>query len=539
MSVLMVPRDTLPYPSLGAQVVAWIEENLVYGPGDLRGQPVVLDDEKRALVYRMYEVFPQGHPQAGRRRFKRVALSLRKGSAKTEFAAMIAAAELHPDAPVRCDGFDAKGQPVGVGITDPYIPMVAFTEEQSDELAYSALKVILEYSRVADDFDIGIERIMRVGGDGKAVSLSSSPDARDGARTTFQVCDETHRWNTPRLKSAHRTMLANIPKRFLSDAWSLEVTTAPSPGEGSVAEDTMDYARQVAEGLIADSRLFFFHRQASDTHDLTTPEGIRAAVIEASGPVAAWSDIDGICEQWRDPTSDKSYLERVWLNRPVQGSERAFDAELWKSLAVTDFRPEPQATITLGFDGARWHDSVGLIGTDLATGNQWKLGVWARPFGVEEWEAPADEISSVVDAAFSQYNVWRMYCDPPYWETTVAEWAGKYGDKKVIAWWTNRFKQMAYAIRGFNNAIKAGELHHDGDPDYTQHVGNAVRKYLNLYDEDGGRLWVIYKERPDSPLKIDLTMAGILSWQARCDALASGVSADGRSVYEKRGMLVL
>ena len=145
----------------------------------------------------------------------------------------------------------------------------------------------------------------------------------------------------------------------------------------------------------------------------------------------------------------------------------------------------------------------------------------------------------MVDAAFSQYNVWRMYCDPPYWETTVAEWAGKYGDKKVIAWWTNRFKQMAYAIRGFNNAIKAGELHHDGDPDYTQHVGNAVRKYLNLYDEDGGRLWVIYKERPDSPLKIDLTMAGILSWQARCDALASGVSADGRSVYEKRGMLVL
>ena len=349
MSVLMVPRDTLPYPSLGAQVVAWIEENLVYGPGDLRGQPVVLDDEKRALVYRMYEVFPQGHPQAGRRRFKRVALSLRKGSAKTEFAAMIAAAELHPDAPVRCDGFDAKGQPVGVGITDPYIPMVAFTEEQSDELAYSALKVILEYSRVADDFDIGIERIMRVGGDGKAVSLSSSPDARDGARTTFQVCDETHRWNTPRLKSAHRTMLANIPKRFLSDAWSLEVTTAPSPGEGSVAEDTMDYARQVAEGLIADSRLFFFHRQASDTHDLTTPEGIRAAVIEASGPVAAWSDIDGICEQWRDPTSDKSYLERVWLNRPVQGSERAFDAELWKSLAVSRFSPAAKSHHHPGF----------------------------------------------------------------------------------------------------------------------------------------------------------------------------------------------
>jgi len=283
----MIPKDKLVYPSLGGQVCAWIEENLVHGPGDLRGMPVHLDQEKRALVYRMYEVYPKDHAWAGRRRFKRAALSLRKGSAKTEFAALIAAAELHPYGPVRCDGFDAKGEPVGVGVVDPYIPLVAYTEEQSDELAFGALRTILIYSQVADDFDIGTERIMRVGGDGKAISLSSSPDARDGARTTFQVCDETHRWNSPRLKSAHRTMLANIPKRYKSDAWSLEVTTAPAPGEGSVAEGTMEYAQQVAKGEIQDSRLFFFHRQASDEHDLTTPEGVRAAVIEASGPVAS------------------------------------------------------------------------------------------------------------------------------------------------------------------------------------------------------------------------------------------------------------
>jgi phage terminase large subunit-like protein len=50
----------------------------------------------------MYEIYPQGHTQAGRRRFKRVGLSLAKGLAKTEFAAWIAACELHPDAPVRC-----------------------------------------------------------------------------------------------------------------------------------------------------------------------------------------------------------------------------------------------------------------------------------------------------------------------------------------------------------------------------------------------------------------------------------------------------
>lgn len=364
MTVLMIPRDKIVYPSLGGQVCAWIEEYLVHGPGDLRGMPVHFDQEKRALIYRLYEVYPKDHAWAGRRRFKRAALSLRKGSAKTEFAALIAAAELHPYGPVRCDGFDARGEPVGVGVVDPYIPLVAYTEEQSDELAYGALKVILENSRVADDFDIGIERIMRIGGDGKAVSLASSPDSRDGARTTFQVCDETHRWNTPRLKSAHRTMLANIPKRYKSDAWSLEVTTAPSPGEGSVAEDTMEYARQVDSGAVQDSRLFFFHRQASDKHDLTTTEGIRAAVIEASGPVAEWSDIDSICEQWRDPTADKSYLERVWLNRLVRSSEKAFDFEIWRTLQK-DFTPPPGDTITL--------DLTGRAGTTL---RRWWPPIW-------------------------------------------------------------------------------------------------------------------------------------------------------------------
>jgi phage terminase large subunit-like protein len=539
VTTLVVPSDKDPFPSLGGQVCAFIESYLVHGPGDLRGMPVQLDEEKRALIWRMYEVFPPGHEQAGRRRFKRVALSLRKGSAKTELAALIAAVELHPEGPVRCDGFDAHGKPVGVGVTDPYIPLVAYTEEQSDELAYGALRVILAYSSLADDFDIGIERIMRIGGDGKAVSLATSPDARDGARTTFQVCDETHRWSSPRLKSAHRTMLANIPKRYLSDAWSLEVTTAPAPGEGSVAEDTMDYARQVAGGKIEDSRLFFFHRQASDEHDLSTPAGVRAAVIEASGPVAEWSDIDGIVEQWRDPTSDKTYLERVWLNRLVRASERAFDIERWKELEDATYLPADGALISLGFDGARWHDATALVATEIETGFQWLCGLWERPENVQEWEVPAEDVNAVVAAVFARWDVWRMYCDPPYWESTVAQWAGQYGEKRVIEWWTNRQKQMAYAIKAFETAIQSGELLHDGNPHLQRHMGNAVRKMLKMRDDQGKPLWTIYKERPDSPHKIDAAMAAILSWEARGDGLAAGVVRQrGPSVYESRGMVV-
>jgi len=179
------------------------------------------------------------------------------------------------------------------------------------------------------------------------------------------------------------------------------------------------------------------------------------------------------------------------------------------------------------------------VATHLQTGYQWLVGLWEKPEKVDEWEVPEEEVSAAVDEAFSIWNVWRMYCDPPYWETQVATWSGRYGEKRVIAWWTNRMKQMAYAIKSFNNAILARELSHDGNEKYSRHIGNAVRKKLNMVDEDGEPLLVIYKERADSPHKIDAAMAGILSWQARSDALSAGASANGKSVYEERGLVVI
>lgn len=524
MNLLIVPDDGDDlWPSLGPQVCAWIEEHLCFGPGDLRGEPARLDDDKRYLIWRLYEIYPEDHPQAGRRRFKRAGISLPKGTAKTEFAAWIAAAELHPDAPVRCHGW-RNGEPIGGPVTDPYIPMIAYTEEQSDELAYGALKAILEESpMIRDDFDIGLERIMRKRGDGKAVSLSGSPNARDGARTTFQIADETHWWTLDKLKRAHQTMLANLPKRRLADAWALEVTTAYEPGAGSVAESTMERARAIAEGRVKDDgRFFFFHRQASDKHDLETEEGARAAVIEASGSAAEWRDIESIIDLWRDPTTDRKYWERVWCNRPVQTSRKAFDLDAFKGLA----RPQKVAdgsTIVLGFDGARFRDSTAIVATHVGTGYQWLVRCWEQPYGVSDWQVPAEEVDACLEEMFERYNVWRMYADPPYWESWLATWQGRYGDRRVIEWWTNRRKQMSAALKAYSNAIKEGALSHNGDKTLIRHIGNCYKHELPQRDEDDQPLWLIRKERHDSPHKIDAAMAAVLSWEARTDAVASGI----------------
>jgi phage terminase large subunit-like protein len=515
------------WPSLGPYVCRWIEDNLVFGPGDLLGQPAKLDEEKKFLLWRAYEIYPPGHDQAGRRRFKRVCLSLRKGSAKTELQAWIVAAELAPEAPVRCDGFHKNGTPILRPVRNPYIPLCAYTEEQTEELAYGALRQILIRSKIADQFDVGIERIIRIGkrgmADGKAEAVASSPGARDGARTTFQGFDETSRFITPALRRAHQTMLQNIPKRRGSDAWSLETTTAHQPGQHSVAEATHNYAKMVAEGRLRDSRLFFFHRQASDGYDFADREQRKKAVIEASGPVAEWSSIDEIVDQYDDPTIDRSYWEQVWLNRPVKAADQAFDLERWKALGTRPlYRPPKGARITLGFDGARYHDATAVVGTEIETGFQWLVGLWEKPPNVEKWEVPQGEVEEAVDHAFTFWAVVRMYADPPYWETVVAAWSGKYGEKRVITFLTNRYVKMASTVRAYVNAQLDGHLSHDGNPDFARHIGNAHKRPLHHPDDQGQPLFVISKAAPDSPNKIDAAVAGVLSWEARTDVQKEG-----------------
>jgi len=531
MTVLTIPDDKGKwYPSLGGQVCDFIEENMVFGPGPLHGVPAKLDEDKRAFIWRMYEIYPKEHAAAGRRRFHRCGISLPKGTAKTELGAWIAIVECHSEAPIRCIGWDKRGNPIGGPVTDPYIPVVASTEEQSDELCYGAIKRILEECTLGRDFDIGLGRIMRRGGDGKIVSLATSPGPRDGARTTFEIFDETHRLTSYRQHQAHQTMLSNLAKLKAADPWALEITTAPEPGAGSVAEGAMEYAQAVKEGRIKDVRFFYYHRQASEEHLLDTVEDVRTAVIEASGPAASWRNIDAIVALSQDPTMDMAFFDRVYCNRLVKASQKAFDINEWEPLAKKKYKMGDKALITLGFDGAMFHDSVGLVGTEIESGHQFVLGVWECPYGKKDWQAPVDEIEDAVEAAFENYDVWRMYADPQYWLSYTAKWAGRYGKEKVVEWYTNKYNQMCYSIEAFNTAIKSKELSHDGHKGLGRHIANAFKKELNKRDEQGKKLWVIQKERGDSPNKIDLAMAAILSWRARLDAVALGVT--NRSAYE-------
>jgi hypothetical protein len=538
-TLVVPPLDETPWPTLGPAVVEFLEERAVFGPGSLKGQPYQLDAEKRAILYRAYEVYPQGHRYAGRRRFRRVGISLRKGTAKTEFQAAVAYAELHPDAPVRCDGFDARGEPVGRPVNDPYIPLLAYTEEQVEELAYGALYTICSEGPDAHLFDIGRDRIIRLDmrgrADGKAVPLAGSPNARDGARTTCQMFDESHRLWMPKQLEAYETMMANLEKRPLDDPWQLEVTTAGQPGQGSIAEQTHAEAQLIARGEIDEPDLFYLHREAGPGHDLGTLDGRIAAIEDATGPVGEFGpgQFRGIAKQWDRPGADKSYLERVWLNRWTRQGSQAFDVLRWAQLEVADPIPAG-AQVVAGFDGARFRDSTGIVLTDLATGRQQLWAGWARPVDLTpdaEWEIDEAEVTAAWEQVIERFRLVRAYLDPPHWTETVGAWEARW-PTLFEEWWTHRRRPIAEAVRAYTEAMATGGVTHVVNPEFDAHIGNAGRNDYNLYDDHGQRLYGLQKIHPER--KFDYAMAGVLSWRCYLDAIKNGWEAEAESFVPVR-----
>jgi hypothetical protein len=228
------------------------------------------------------------------------------------------------------------------------------------------------------------------------------------------------------------------------------------------------------------------------------------------------------------------------LNRIVQSSSQAFDAEAWRSL-VEPGEIADGAVVVLGFSGARYADAAALVATDVTSGRMALVQAWEKgPADGDGWEVPKKELDEAVASAFGRWSVWRLYAMPTHWEATVDAWAGRFDDPPdakdrrdhVVMWRTNQHQRMALACRAFSTAIAAREITHDGDQLLSRHIGAANRHDLRTVDEEGRKQWVIRKERPDGPRPINAAVAAILSWQARLDALAEGVGAGDNDTWD-------
>ncbi len=503
-------------PSLGYVLTELIEDDL----------GIELTQEQADRVVEYYRV----DPLTGGRVVRRAAVRRPKGAGKSPEGGYLGYAELV--LPVMFDHWGEDGQPVGIAHWDPWVQFAAVSEDQTDNVLVWLFDILSPRHETLErhGIDLGRTRLYLKGRSGRLEPVTASAGSREGQRVTFGVLDQTESWS----KENGGVRLAGVLRRNAAKmgGWTLELQNAPALGDGSVADATAKAAERAATGVLFDTREY----PGAAEMDLSDRALLVPGLEFTYGESTKWVDVERLADEIMDPDTDPSDARRYYLNIAAPLSDWAFSHDRWDELGGKDLVAEPGELIVVGFDGARFDDATALVAVGVESGAAWLAGLWERPDGPagEDWEVPDREVDAAVEDLFDRWSVWRMYCDPPYWETNVSAWAAKHrgSDRQqaVVEWWTNRWRPIGYACRALGTAIRAGEITHhvdDGDDALTRHVHNAVKRPVAARDDDGRPLWTLSKPAPGR--KIDATMALVLAWEARSDAVASGAKARRRS----------
>lgn len=413
---------------------------------------------------------------------------------------------------------------------------VAATSEDQSKNAWSPLLEMLREGPVLNEYPslepmdsfVNLPR-------GRIEPITASATSREGNRPIFVSLDQTESWvhSNGGIKLA-ATLRRNLGK---TGGTSIESPNAYIPGLGSVAEQSAEYASRIEAGLVRDDGLLYDHREAPPETDLMDRESLRSGLEVAYGDSSAtvsggWVDLDRIIAEIWDPATDPQDARAYYLGQITHATDSWLSQPEWAGCASPFSIAVDEDVITLGFDGSRHRsrgvtDATALVATRLADGHMWPVRIWEQPDNVRDWWPNTTEIDATVDETFRMFRVVGFYADPAAdWRSYVAGWEARYGTMLKVAatrdhpieWWMGgqNATKTVRATAALHSAIIHREMTHDGSSRLTAHMLNARRRTSRTGIQ-------IAKDNPDSARKIDAAVAGILSWQARMDAIAARV----------------
>lgn len=475
------PSEPGEYPTLGWQVIDWIEANLVVPDGPQRGRPLVLTNEQARHLLHCYRLKPRAtvHPRYPRpvdglvyygAQLRRV----QKWGKDPLYAARCAA---HALGPVQFDGWDASGEPVGRPVDTPWVQIAATSDDQTDN-TFRPLYRMLSEGPLADTpgLDIGETRIKLPDGDGWIEPVTAAARSRLGNPITFASITESHLMT----ERDGGVALARAMKRNLAGmggSWG-EATNAWNPTENSVAQQT---AKGRAPGVFLDHRAAQLPRltRAEFEDDKVVLERIVIKYGDSCRKNGGWVDERAILASIRDETTGEAEARRYFLDEVTVGERDAVDPTRWHGLARRGEMLAAGEAVALGFDGSRSRAGTGLMACRIADGRWFRLGLWLpADYG---GKVPPALVDQAVDDAMSAYQVWHLIGDPYLWQTSLDVWAGRYGDNPagkpiVVDFPTNVERRMDAAVELWETAFRhgEGEFTHDGDEDVTKHAFAAA-----------------------------------------------------------------
>ncbi|MGW9170146.1 hypothetical protein [Streptomyces decoyicus] len=499
-----------PKETLGYQIIRWCQTYIVQPDGENAGEPWEFTPEQLRFVLWLYTINADGT-------WKYSAATLRraKGWGKTPLLAALAILEFL--GPCRFSHFDAFGLPVGKVVPLPIVQIGATALDQTEQ-TLDMIRGMLSESPAEKHYGLEISKSMVQFKSGKPGSIKPKATAgrtNEGNRPTFVVMDEVHHWvGSNGGPDFYQTLKRNVEKTTKAGSRWVCTTNAYNPNEDSVAQiiHESDMVRQefwlydCLEGSIA-------------LESIRDEAAVSAALKEAYGD-ATWADIQGLTRTilFDRTTPDSTYC-RFYFNQIAESSDGWMSKSEWDDCEQDDDPVKPGDQISIGFDGSISGDATGLVGCRLRDGRLFILGLWERPeHAPDTWEVDVLAVEAAVHRAFQTYRVEWMYGDPPYWQEALGRWSIEFNDHDtdyVFEYWTNRPTQMCRAVERFRSAVTVHDLSHQGEPDLTRHILNAVTREVPQ-----GLL--IQKDSPRSKRKIDLAICAVLAFEARADAIADG-----------------
>lgn len=497
-----------PIRTLGYEVGDWIEDNLVIPDGEKLGQPYILTPEMWRFLIRYYQLNDNNQL----RYYGGQLMRPQKWGKDPFMAALVWAEALGP---VRPDGTDANGDPVGKPVPTPWIQCAATSEDQTAN-TFRPIFTMATDGPLANwpGLDIGLTRINLPTG-GQIEPVTAAARSRLGQRLSFATFTETHLM-TP---ASGGTKMAAAMKRNLAGMrgrW-VEGTNAYDPGEHSEAQIT---AEAKAPAVLVD------YRPPRNRVDFNDHAAMRAELqyVYGDSSVAAggWVDEERLLQEMQSEAMAESDGRRFFLNEIVAGSSDFVDPALWASL-YSDAELKPRERICIGFDGSRNDDHTVVWISRLSDGMLFRGGWWAPEDVDGEWRVPRDQVDACIRNLFQAYRVSYMYADPFRWQDYLDQWAARYPGK-VVEFPTNREQKMGDAIDRFLQATRDRSLAHDGDRVLSDHVRNAVcvnggRKRDREPGKSEFHLKLAKKTRTH---KMDAAVAAVLAYAARGYAVENG-----------------
>lgn len=525
--------DFNPLHTLGYVVTDWIEQHCRVPGGVYEGEPLVFNgwqlyctanhyrirhdavaDPRRLLAPFVYRRSVIVGPQKCGKSPWGAGILLAEGVGPTTFIGWARGGEI----------YDCEDHGCGCGWTYEYLPgeamgaprrksligLLAYAESQTQNV-YEPLQTMI-HSGPLSEFVHVREGFIRLPNRGKIIPLSAAAKSKLGQPLTGGLGDESGLYTAAnKVLDTWQTMRRGIAAM---QGRTIELTNPWDPTENSAAQQAFSSKQQ---------DIFKYHRAPPEDLDYSKKKQRHRIHVHvyADSPWVDPASIDAEADELVE--TDPPQAERFFGNRVVQNLGTWMPREKWGDLAEIR-EVTPRTVVTVGFDGSDTDDWTGFR-CETRDGYQFtpKMAnglpmVWnPADFG---GQVPRLEVAQALDHIFATYIVARVYADPPYWETELDTWAQKYGEDKIIRWYTRRELQMHAAAERLLIDVKKAEttFRHDGCEFTRDHIVAANKKYPANATPEAIAAGLRYKlTKPGDGRKIDMAIPSILAHEAAGD----------------------